>query len=199
MIEEAKGRYEAGLALVAYYYFDFSDTAKQDVHGLLTSLLAQFSAKSDYCYRILSELYSTHDGGSQQPSNATLAECLKKILKLPGLPPIYIIVDALDECPNTSGIPTTARGKVLEVLKDLVLLKLTNLRICVTSRPETDIRAILGPLEPLQVSLHDEKGQEDDIRGYINTFVHSDETMGSWSAKVKELVIDTLSVKVNGM
>jgi hypothetical protein len=199
VIEEAKGQYDAGLALIAYYYFDFSDTAKQDVHGLLTSLLAQFSAKSDHCYRILSELYSTHDGGSQQPSNATLTECLKKILNLPGLPPLYIIVDALDECPNTSGIPKTAREAILDVLEDLVLLKLTNLRICVTSRPESDIRAILGPLEPLQVSLHDEKGQTDDIRGYINTFVHSDRTMRSWSAKVKELVIDKLSAKVNGM
>jgi hypothetical protein len=198
VIQEAEQRRDAGLALIGYYYLDFKDTAKQDVHGLLTSLLAQFSARSDDCYHILSELYSTHDAGSRQPSNATLADCLKKIVKFPGLPAIYIIVDALDECPNTSGVPT-AREKVLELLEDLVSLKLRNLHICVTSRPEADIRSILEPLASLHVSLHDEMGQKDDIRAYIINFVHSDRRMRSWRAEDKQLVINMLSTKVNGM
>ena len=50
-----------------------------------------------------------------------------------------IIVDAIDECPNTSGFPT-AREEVLDLLEDLVGLGLPKLRICVTSRPEIDIR-----------------------------------------------------------
>jgi hypothetical protein len=103
VIEEAKKRRDASLALIGYFYFDFRNTAKQDVRGLLTSLLAQFSAKSDHCYHILSELYSTHDVGSQQPSNATLRDCLKKILKLPGLPRIHIIVDAWTSVPTHLG------------------------------------------------------------------------------------------------
>ena len=198
VIQEAKKRRDAGLALIGYFYFDFRNTAKQDVRGLLTSLLAQFSAKSDHCYHILSELYSTHDAGSQQPSNATLAECLKKILKLPGLPGIYIIVDALDECPNTSGVPT-ARETVLELLEDLVSLEHPNLHICITSRPEMDIRTILEPLASFHISLHNEIGQKNDIRDYISTFVHSDRRMRRWRAEDKQLVIDILSTKVNGM
>jgi len=35
---------KAGLASVAYYYFDFKDTDKQDLHGLLSSLLLQLTA-----------------------------------------------------------------------------------------------------------------------------------------------------------
>jgi hypothetical protein len=198
VIQEAKERCNAGLALIAYFYFDFRDITKQDIRGLLTSLLAQFSAKSDRCYHILSELYSTHDAGSHQPSNATLTESLKKILKLPGLPAVYIIVDALDECPNTSGFPT-AREKVLELLEDLASLKLLNLRICLTSRPEVDIRAVLEPVASLHLSLHNEIGQKDDIRNYVSTVVHSDRRMRRWRAEDKQLVIDTLSVKANGM
>jgi NACHT domain len=198
VIQEAKERRDAGLALMGYFYFDFKDTAKQDVRGLLASLLAQFSAKSDHCYHILFELYSTHDAGSQQPSNATLAECLKKILNLPGLPPVYIIVDALDECPNTSGFPT-AREKVLELLEDLVTLKLPNLRICVTSRPEVDIQSVLEPLSPLSFSLHDKIGHKNDICHYVRTVVHSDRRMRRWRVEDKQLVIDTLSTKANGM
>ena len=52
---------------MAYFYFDFRETTKQDIRGLLTSLVGQFCATSDPCYDILSDLYSRHDAGSQQP------------------------------------------------------------------------------------------------------------------------------------
>ena len=198
VIEEVKKRREAGLALMGYIYFDFRDTAKQDVRGLLCSLLAQFCAKSDQCHDILSELYSKHDAGSQQPSDDTITECLEKMIKLPGQPTVYIIMDALDECFNTSGFPT-AREKVLELLKDLVNLKLPNLRICVTSRPEVDIRTVLDPLASHHVSLHDQTGQMNDIRDYISKVVHSDSRMRRWRAEEKQLVIDTLSAAADGM
>jgi hypothetical protein len=47
-------------------------------------------------------------------------------------------MEALDESPNTSGIPS-ARERILQLLKELVGLGLPNLHICVTSRPEIDI------------------------------------------------------------
>jgi hypothetical protein len=56
--------------------------------------------------------------------------------------PTYIIVDALDECPNSSGMPTP-REEVLGLLKDLVGLRFRNLHICVTSRPEARYRKIV--------------------------------------------------------
>ena len=111
---------------------------------------------------------------------------------------IYVIVDGLDECPNTSGLPT-AREKVLNFLEDLVTLKLSNLRICVTSRPEIDIKIVLEPVASLRVSLHDENGQRSDILDYISNVVHSDRKMRRWSAEDKQLVIDTLCAKANGM
>jgi hypothetical protein len=120
------------------------------------------------------------------------------MLRLPGQPMIYIIVDGLDECPNTSGLPT-AREKVLDLLEDLVTLRFSNLRICVTSRPEIDIKIVLEPLTSLRVSLHDENGQKSDIRDYVSSVVHSDRKMRRWRAEDKQLVIDTLCAKVNGM
>ncbi|KAH9011706.1 hypothetical protein EDB83DRAFT_2322149 [Lactarius deliciosus] len=47
-------------------------------------------------------------------------------------------MDALDECPNTSGIPS-AHEQVLDLMKELVSLQILNLHICVTSHPEVDI------------------------------------------------------------
>ena len=187
-----------GLALMAYFYFDFRDTDKQHRRGLLSSLLCQLCAESDPCYEILSHLYSSHGGGTREPSEGALTQCLMKMLQLEGQPAIYIIVDALDECPNVSGMPTP-REKVLEFLEDLIDSQLPNVHICVTSRPEFDIRSVLEPLTPFRVSLHDESGQKKDILDYVSTVVNSDRKMRKWRAQERQLVIDTLSERADGM
>ena len=200
IIEDIKNMRDAGSALIAYYYFDFKDTSKRHVRGLLKSLLFQLGDDCDRCWDILHHLYSTCRDGSEQPSDAALAECLKDMLELPGQVPIFIIVDALDECPNTSGTPS-AREEVLDFVEDLVGSKHSNLFICVTSRPEHDIQAVLSPLTSTSrcVSLHDESGQRDDIDGYIRSFVLKDRTMRRWREEDRELVITTLSQRADGM
>ena len=183
---------------MAYYYFDFRDTDKQHRRGLLSSLLCQLCAVSDACYETLSRLYSAHAGGTREPSDGALAHCLMDMLQLEGQPAIYIIVDALDECPNSSGMPTP-REKVLEFLEDLIDYNLPNVRICISSRPEFDIRTVLEPLAPFRVSLHDETGQKKDILDYVSAVVHSDRRMRKWRAEEKQLVIETLSERADGM
>jgi hypothetical protein len=188
----------AGLATMAYYYFDFRDVKKQDCYGLLSSLISQLSAESDSCFDILSRLYSEHNHGVRQPGIDTLKECMTDLLSLPGQAPIYIIVDAVDECPNSSGT-LSAREKVLELIEEVVDLKLPNIHLCVTSRPEMDIRVVLEPLTSLKISLHDESGQTEDIIEYIKSVVRSDRRMRRWREDDKQLVIDTLSDKADGM
>ena len=183
---------------MAYYYFDFRDTAKQDVRGLLSSLVVQLCAKSDPCYDILSQLYSTHDAGLRLPDDDALMQCLKDMLELPGQPLIYIVVDALDESPNSPGAPSP-RELVLDLIEDLVELHLPNLRICVTSRPEADIQGALVPSVSQSVSLHDEAGQKQDITDYIDSAVQSDRKMRKWRAEDRQLVIDALTQRADGM
>ena len=197
IIHETKAIYEAGLALRAYFYCSFTAKSKQDIRGLLTSFITQLCDESDLCYNVISDLYSRHNAGSQQPEDDTLIMCLKDMLQLPRQPTIYLIVDALDECPNT-GI-ASPRERVLKFLQELVGLCLPNLRICLTSRPEADIIADLISLAPHTISLHDECGQKEDIANYVRAFVHSDRYMGKWRAADKELVIHTLSGKAHGM
>ena len=183
---------------MAYYYFDFRDVKKQDCYGLLSSLISQLSAHSDSCHNVLSKLYSDSGRGMQKPEVAALKECLADMLSLPGQGPIYIIVDALDECPNFSGTPS-AREDVLEFVKEIVNLKLPNVNLCVASRPELDIRLVLEPLTTLKISLHDEIGQKRDIVEYINSIVRSDWSMQRWNEEDKQLVVDMLSRKADGM
>ena len=183
---------------MAYFYFDFRDAEKQHLRGLLSSLIFQLSANSDPCYQILSRLYSDHAGGTVEPPEDVLSECLVEMLQVPGQPPTYIIIDALDECPNISGMPTP-REQVLEFLDHLVKLDFPNVHICATSRPEIDIRNIIVPLAPFRMSLHDEGGQKEDILSYINKVVHADPRMRRWRNADKQLVINLLSDKADGM
>ena len=183
---------------MAFYYFDFRDKDKQNRRGLLSSLLCQLCAVSDPCHEILARLYSSHAGGTREPSDAALTQCLMDMLQLEAQLAIYIIVDGLDECPNNSGMPTP-REKVLDFLENLIDYELPNVRICVTSRPEFDIRSVLEPLAPFRVSLHDETGQKKDIQDYVSAVVQSDRKMRKWRVPEKQLVIDTLSEKADGM
>jgi hypothetical protein len=191
---------EVGSTTIAYYYFDFRDTEKQDRNGLLSSLLSQLSAKSDSFRNILSRLRSSHAGGAWKPSQAdgALTDCLRDMLTLPGCDPIYIIVDAIDECPDITGNPS-AREEVLELVEELVGWRLPHVHLCLTSRPESDIRMYLEPLARLQISLHDEIGQKKDIIDYINAVILSDRRMQKWRKEDRQLVIDMLSEKADGM
>jgi hypothetical protein len=189
---------KAGLASMAYFYFDFRESEKRHRRGLLSSLVFQLGAESDPCYQILSRVYSDHAGGNREPSEDALSQCLVDMLKVPGRPEVYIIIDALDECPNISGMPTP-REQVLEFLTYLVQLKLPNVHICVSSRFEVDIRKVLEPLASFRMSLHDEGGQNADISSYINAIVQSDSRMQRWRKEDQQMVIDTLSDNADGM
>ena len=198
VIHKIEDKRSAGLATMAYYYFDFRDVQKQDCCGLLSSLISQLSAESDSCYNVLSQLYSVNNRGTRKPSICALKNCMADMLRLPGQGPVYIIIDALDECPNFSGTPS-AREKVLELIEELVELKLPNVHLCVASRPEIDIRMVLDPLTSLKVSLHDEIGQKEDIVRYIKSVIYSDRDMRKWKEEDKRLVVDVLSDKAGGM
>jgi hypothetical protein len=189
---------DAGQASMAYFYFDFRDTDKQGLRDLVASLLVQLSSRSDPRCDILSRLYSSHQDGAQQLSDSSLSRCLKEMLTLPDQRPTYIIMDALDECPDRHGFPTP-RERVLELVEELVDLHIPNLHICVTSRPEVNIRNVLEPLTSQRVSLHDQSDQKRDTEDYVRSVVYSDPHMRRWKKEDKELVIETLSERANGM
>ena len=161
-------------------------------------MLFQLCHQSNSYHDILSAFYSAHASGAQSPSDDQLVQCLMDLLKRPGSRPVYLIIDGLDECPSTS-TQASPREQVLSLLEDLVEAQLPNLLICVTSRPEVDIKAILEPLTFRSVSLHDESGQKEDIKKYIASFVDTNRKMKNWNSEYKHLVIDVLTEKADGM
>jgi hypothetical protein len=197
IIEDIRAIQKAGLASLAFFYCDFRDDRKKDLRGLLSSILVQLYHQSNSYFNILFKFYSEHDKGSRPPSDDALAGCLKNLLKLPRLALVYLIVDALDECPNQSFV-RSPRAKVVRFIEELVQAQIQDLRVCVTSRPELDIKDILEPLIFRSVSLHDESGQKRDIEDYIKSAINT-RTAKRWKEDHRKLAIDVLTEKSNGM
>jgi hypothetical protein len=192
----------AGSAHIAFFFFDFKDIGKQDARALLSSLIVQLSnqSNSSRVYDVLNRFHLTHNYGTQQPSVNTLTLCLEEIVIVAGKVPIYIILDGLDESPNTNGIQSS-RDQVLALVERLVKFNLENLHLCITSRPEIDIRTSIEPLTTPEnrISLHDQSGQKKDIVDFVRAIVYSDKNMRRWRDEDKELVIETLSTRADGM
>ena len=198
IVQEIEAMRKCGLASLAFYYYDFREDKKRDLRGLLSSVLFQLCDQSDSYHDILSTFYSTHRHGAQNPSDDELARCLGDLLELSGQAPVYLVIDALDECPITLDVKPP-RDRVLTLLEYLVDSKLANLRICVTSRPEADIKIVLEPLTYRSISIHDENGQMRDIENYIKSTVNSHRKMRRWKQEHKQLVIDVLTARADGM
>jgi hypothetical protein len=186
----------SGQAALAYFYFDFNDDKKTNLHDALRSLLTQLATRSDSYCDILSDVYD--DNGRSTPDTDEMIRCLEEMVEQPDHGHVYIILDALDECSNAGKIPS-ARRRVLNLLKRLVNPLLSNLHLCVTSRPEDDIRRALESFRT--ISIHEQEGQNKDIDQYIKdeVYANSDTLMGRWDIETKNKVVDALTTKADGM
>lgn len=81
---------------IAYYYFSFKETEKQNADNLLRSIHIQLLVKHDAALGDALAIYK--DIQSTVPQLETLKAMLKAILAMPGT--FYLILDAVDECPR---------------------------------------------------------------------------------------------------
>ena len=196
IIQDLWSMRQSETANLAFFYFDHQDATKLDARSLLSSILVQLSNQSDRSCEVLSALYLSHDRGFRQPGEGALIQCLRDMVSQ-GESPVYVILDALDECPVSSGL-ASPRVEVLEIIRGLIGIS-PRVYLCITSRPEMDIRHFFDPLTSYTVSLDKQDGQHEDIAEYIKFVVGSDSRMREWPEEDKKLVIDTLTQDCGGM
>jgi hypothetical protein len=125
---------QSGLASLVIFFCDFREDQKKVFRGLLSSVIVQLCRQSDSYGAILSDFYNKHENGSQDPSEGELIRCVQNLLELPRQAPVYLIIDALDECQNTSAM-LSPREKALAFVIQLMESEGSNMRICISSRP----------------------------------------------------------------
>ncbi|KAK1754032.1 hypothetical protein QBC47DRAFT_414936 [Echria macrotheca] len=179
--------------VLAYFYFDFQRPEEHGIECLLGCLLRQTSAKEPVIPKPVELLYDKHGKAGHRPSAQELEMALIDVVK--GLhKDIYIIIDALDEAPESNG----KRGTVLKLLARLATSPCSNLHLLATSRNEIDIRSCIGPLSGNGISIEDSV-VDADIRKYVMSSITEDDRMSKLAPGLKDLIVSRLAEGANGM
>jgi len=112
-------------------------------------------------------------------------------------PPLVVVIDALDECPQLSSSVSKQRKEVLAGLSKLYALRSTWFRVIVTSRAESDICAFLDIEGVTSIELLAGKAVDtqssNDIKHYLNFH------LGQAEAQATTSVIPNLVEKAAGL
>jgi hypothetical protein len=111
--------------------------------------------------------YLEHDRRLRHPSDDVLDTCLKDVIKISGQAPVRLPWTNVQ-----THLLCHPREKFLLLVEELVDSRLP-IYICVTSRPEPDMKAVLDPLIFRSASVHDESGQMGDIDYYCSGAIAS--------------------------
>ncbi|KAL5085108.1 hypothetical protein Trisim1_010896 [Trichoderma cf. simile WF8] len=184
------------MSVLAYFYFSFSDVQKQKVDGMLSSLIRQISAHRPYIPQSVQSLGEYKNNGGR-PDTETLIEAL--IASIQGFSAVYIITDALDECPTLNG----ERKRLLNSLCDILNAAPDSLHMLCTSRKENDIDKAIRPLlcDPWGAEIDlsvQRKVLDDDIGKYIDSIL-ADTEYDTWPTDIKEESRHALIDKADGM
>ncbi|RYC79570.1 hypothetical protein BFJ63_vAg17544 [Fusarium oxysporum f. sp. narcissi] len=175
------------------FFFDFSDTTKQTVDGMLRSLVFQlYKLGIDYS-RELDGLFKSHRDGRDQPATKTLLGCLHTIMR--GPIKIFLVLDALDE--------STTRVELLEWMKDVISApELDHVRLIATGRPEAEFqREIPHLIGKDNCILLDKDAINTDIRSYVMARLEKSPEFAKWAScpSVLKQIRNEIGSKPDGM
>ncbi|KAF7365667.1 Ankyrin repeat protein [Mycena venus] len=155
---------------IAYFYFDFADSAMQSVEHALRRLVLQLSHQNPAPYVTLDQEYKLCDGQTV-PTYFKLLEILEKLLRLRRT---YLILDALDECKAAD------HNRVVDFIQKISRWSDIQLHVLVTSQPHNIFEKAFMSLQNLsRITIHADKTL-DDIRVYISNELASKSELQFW-------------------
>lgn len=177
---------------IAYFYFDFNESEKQNATSFVATLIAQLCNHVVDLPERLKELYETCDNGKRVATLDNLQATLFVVAQNFG--DVFIVADALDECPN--GI---IREELLELIKDMSTRSSSNIHLLVTSRLESDIEELLLSLSTTRVIPIQGSPLEADIKSYICNEISSNSKLKKIPIEEQKKIEKRLIAGANGM
>ena len=176
---------------MAYYFFDFNDSEKQTLRGVLLSLLEQLSKARTRMSASLKSLYTECKYGQRLPDTAGLKETIISVLNeysKEDSKHVFVILDALDECKEAAA--------VLDFIENLHKIH-PCVRIYIASRPERDIMLKIETLKASKIILSAINGS--DIEVYVREELERRPRLQRAQQNTKERIQNTLVEKASGM
>ncbi|KAI1109430.1 ankyrin repeat-containing domain protein [Nemania sp. NC0429] len=174
-------------AVLVYFYFSFADIRKQSYHSLLLSLVTKLIKD---CFVVHPSISTAFDR-RRKPDIRVLEEALVALLR--GHRTSYVVVDALDECPETGD----ERERVMQGLGRIAKMAIGT-RFLVTSRKESDIEEFMQTWTNVRLAI-DEKCVSADIDTFIKAALVNDPKLKRLPDTVKEEIEDTFHANSDGM
>ena len=190
---EFVSRYQATHSNIglAFFYFTFSDESKQNESVMMRTLCWQLSGQVENSNEEFDRLFCHRKPGL--PAPMVMVDYLRRLLQK--FQHVYVILDALDECPQNG-----ARENVLEKLEAMRKWSLQGLHLFVTSRDEVNIRNSLGTSP--NTTFHQIKMKnaeiDKDIANFIEGRLNDDRRLQKWSAS-RGIIQKKLGKRAQGM
>jgi hypothetical protein len=177
---------------LAYFYFDFNTTAKQDISHCLSSIIAQLCGQTSSIRVDIRHFYERCNYGKHRAALGDLKNMLFKVIE--DMNDVFIVLDALDESPKNGG-----REQLLATISDIMVHSCPSLHMLVTSRRESDIEEALLPMLTSPALSVQGSGLDLDMKLYISWQLATDPQLRKWSRDVNTEIESCLSTGANGM
>ncbi|KAJ5626764.1 hypothetical protein N7528_004191 [Penicillium herquei] len=169
---------------LAYWYFEFGDNKTQSVNSMTRSLVRQLSRSP--LLPSVTKLCQEYEIKGGEPGSKEINGLFNDMVSsVPGN--IYLIFDALDECPENGD--SQERETLLRFLQDLLAQHRNKVHILATSRLEQDIKEELGPVVSSTIDL--EAYLAEDVKIFVMETMKQSRFKGL-SADIKELIEEKL-------
>ena len=177
---------------IAYYFFDFKDTAKQDVKGLLASLLTQIAGAFSSLPLPLANLFQRHRlRNPDRPTYPTVDELIEVLIGVINLcPALFVIVDALDEC--------TQIGILMKTLCAIMDESTSVCRYLFTSRAEYEVQSAFER-KNIEVMRIENAAVDHDVAIYVHAVLATDNRLRAHRQAIKDLIAISFTAGAHGM
>lgn len=175
-----------GVVGVAYVYCNYKAQADQNAASLLAAILKQLVQARWSIAEPVELLHKQHADRGTKPSLEEIFGALQSVLAT--YSSVYLVVDALDECPDKDG----SRHQFLTKLRDLQ--GRTDLRLIATSRFILGIETEFKGMPTLEVRANDE-----DVKRFVAGQTYQLPKCIQRDVKLKGLVQDKIVEAVDGM
>jgi len=169
-------------------FFSYKEQEAQSPVNVLSSILQQILQANMYlCSHEMGALQDRHQRNRTRPTLKEVTTLLQSVVQV--LEKTFIVIDALDECPESSG----TRDVFLQELRLLA----PYVHILVTCRPVAITDHILGSVSTIEILANDE-----DIRAYCKGRMQTDRRLTLYvkgDPVLQEEIIATIIQHCKGM
>jgi hypothetical protein len=168
---------------IAFLYCNYKKYREQRPVELLSALLRQLVQGLPSVPKLVQDLYENHTRTKSRPSLEEISATIRGVLG--SYPEVFIIIDALDECPDEHRDILLSRLKTLQI---------PTVKLMITSRPNISISSEFENALVLPIKAH-----QEDIERFVQGQIPRLARSVSSRQDLRQLVISTIKDAADGM